>query len=82
MSSMQIQIAKIIVGALGIIVSILILYYAIKSKDVKGDYEKTDDSKAVYDIKKNDEQETVTLDNLTDSTVLLDDKNKDDTVCL
>ncbi|MFL0250726.1 hypothetical protein ACJDT4_09870 [Clostridium neuense] len=82
MSSMQIQIAKIVVGALGIIVSILILYYAIKSKDVKGDYEKADDSKAVYDIKENDKQETVTLDNLTDSTVLLDDKNKDETVCL
>lgn len=84
MSSMQIEIVKIIVGIIGVIVSMLILYYAIRNKDIKNEDKKMNmDIKINYDTKNNKEEETVVLDNAADSTVLLgDDKRKDDTVCL
>lgn len=83
MSPIQIQIAKIIVGIAGIIASMLILYYAIKTKDINGEDEKIHEVKINYEVNKNTKrEETVILDNIEDSTVILDDKNKDDTICL
>lgn len=83
MSPIQIQIAKIIAGIAGVIASMLILYYAIKTKGVKDEDEKMHDVKVNYHVnKKTKEEETAILDDLENSTVLLEDKNKDDTICL
>lgn len=96
MSSMQVEIIKIIVGVIGVIASMIVLYYSLRNKDIEYTNKeaqevkvaRSDEKNIVKESRINSAEETYVLGEETDilenadGTVLLEDENKDDTVCL
>ncbi|PJI07952.1 MULTISPECIES: hypothetical protein [Clostridium] len=81
---MQVDIIKIIVGIFGIIASIVFLYFSIMYSPETKEKIKISDTNGIaqkFEVANSDDT-AVILDDVCDTSVLGENKNKDDTVYL